>query len=80
MEGATQKRELSGEKAQRIVDAMGREVAEEPVKEEEKLPLVRLGRHDEDEDEDFPMSHNEALARVRETIKDLATDLDEVDR
>ena len=48
--------------------------------EEEKLPLVRLGRRDEDENEDFPMSHNEALARVRETIKDLATDLDEVDR
>ncbi|THH30419.1 hypothetical protein EUX98_g3785 [Antrodiella citrinella] len=73
----------------RIVDAMGREVEEPPsqvqeVKVEDKR-IVR-GRRiavKEEEEDNWAydaMSHNEALARVRETIKDLATDLDEVDR
>ena len=76
----------------RIVDAMGRVVDEEgkpEVKEQKRsqwLSVAVRGRRDvvvqaEDDDDVFePLSHNEALARVRKTIADLAIDLDEVDR
>ncbi|TCD61633.1 hypothetical protein EIP91_008139 [Steccherinum ochraceum] len=50
----------------RIVDAMG-------------LKTTHLDPHP-DFDFDPTMTHNEALARVRTTIADLAVDLDEVDR
>lgn len=58
----------------RIVDALGREVVE--VKED-----VRGVKPEDDTEEFAPLlTHNEALARVRETIVDLANDLDEVDK
>ena len=45
------------------------------------LNLILPQEEAEDDDDVFePLSHNEALARVRKTIADLAIDLDEVDR
>lgn len=74
----------------RFVDSMGREI----IEGEEEAPTKKLKRKSssskkkrhappaEDLSEEFipPTSHNEALARVRETIAHLAEDLDEVDR
>ncbi|CAL1707874.1 unnamed protein product [Somion occarium] len=55
----------------RIVDAMGREVQEASV-----TPDTANSTESEPS---TPLSHNEALARVRETIAHLAHDLDDVD-
>ncbi|KAK7692899.1 hypothetical protein QCA50_004534 [Cerrena zonata] len=57
----------------RIVDAMGREVQEPP-------PQTPDYGSSFDDEPSTPLSHNEALARVRQTIAHLAEDLDEVDR
>ena len=62
----------------RIVDAMGREIQEAP----QPLPKTEMlsdGMSSFDEPR-TPLSHNEALARVRRTIAHLAEDLDEVDK
>lgn len=58
----------------RIVDAMGREVQEPPP------PQTPDTASSFDDEPSTPLSHNEALARVRQTIAHLVEDLDEVDR
>lgn len=50
---------------------MGREVVEPPTPPADTSTSSEPGT---------PLSHNEALARVRQTITDLAEDLSEVDR
>ena len=54
----------------KIVDAMGREVEE----------VVETAGNESKNEEDTPLSHNEALRRVRRSIADLASGLNEVDR
>ena len=62
----------------RIVDAMGREIQEAP-QPPPKTEMLSDGMSSFDEPR-TPLSHNEALARVRRTIAHLAEDLDEVDK
>jgi serine/arginine repetitive matrix protein 2 len=54
----------------RIVDAMGREVEE----------VAEAADSEVTHEEDFPLNHNEAVRRVRQSIADLASGLSEVDR
>ncbi|KAI0790671.1 hypothetical protein C8Q75DRAFT_760087 [Abortiporus biennis] len=61
----------------RIVDAMGREVNEE---KDHPVKIEALIKAEMTDDFEAPLSHNEALARVKETIAHLAEDLDEVDK
>ncbi|EIW63189.1 uncharacterized protein TRAVEDRAFT_56298 [Trametes versicolor FP-101664 SS1] len=53
--------------AVRMVDAMGREIEEEPVVEEESFA-------------ETPLSRSEALYRMRETLASMAQDLSDADR
>ncbi|KAI0331186.1 hypothetical protein GY45DRAFT_1345470 [Cubamyces sp. BRFM 1775] len=50
----------------RMVDAMGREIEEEPIEDESSVGP--------------PLSRSEALYRIRETLSSMAQDLSEVDR
>ncbi|TFK75346.1 hypothetical protein BDN72DRAFT_954973 [Pluteus cervinus] len=58
-----------GKSSVRIVDAMGREMSPEPAQAEQ-----------DDEIQQMPLSHNEALVRVRQGLSDLVQDLDDLDR
>ncbi|KAI0071720.1 hypothetical protein K474DRAFT_1668701 [Panus rudis PR-1116 ss-1] len=70
----------------RIVDAMGREIEDPELQEMPEIPMVSPEPHfdlsniTEDDIPSTPLTHNEALARVRQTIAHLADDLNEVDR